>query len=120
MNEEIAETPTGERAAVKSAMRNFEAELQSFYGDYAPEIRVYGSQARGEATPDSDIDVLLLFQRPVNPGKEIQRLAPLLADLNLRYGVLISVLPASENEYRQSSEMFWMNVRKEGVRIEAI
>ena len=102
------------------ALRELQAELQKLYGVNVPVIRVYGSQARGNASPDSDIDILLLYRRAVNPGKEIQRTAPILADLNLRYGVLISVLPATDGEYQESTEMFWRNVRREGVPIEAI
>jgi len=66
------------------------------------------------------MDVLLLYPHEVRPGVEIEHLQGILADLNLRYTVLVSVLPASEAQYRQSQQAFWRNVRREGVRLESI
>jgi predicted nucleotidyltransferase len=63
------------------------------YGKSVPEILLYGSYARGQAHGDSDIDILLIYPKAIYPGVEIQRVSSLLADLNLRYGVLISILP---------------------------
>ena len=79
----------------------------------------FGSYARGEATQESDVDLLLLYAYPVNPSQEISQLVSLLADLNLRYGLLISVLPMSDREYREAEGPFWRNVRREGVAIDA-
>lgn len=73
-----------EKHIVKHALRDLQVGLQQLYGVDMPLIRVYGSQARASASLDSDIDVLLLYNRAVDPGKEIQRMAPILADLNLR------------------------------------
>ena len=70
--------------------------------------------------PISDIDILLLYPRAVRPGKEIKRVSAILAKLNLRYQVLISVLPAREADYQRATGAFWQNLRKEGVSIEQI
>jgi predicted nucleotidyltransferase len=74
--------------------------LQQLYGKHAPVIMVYGSQARKEARSSSDIDILLIFSHSIKPGKEITRLSAILADLNLRYQVLVSVLPVSQSNYQ--------------------
>jgi len=38
------------------------------YGDKIREIILYGSYARGEATKDSDIDLLVLIDDTINPS----------------------------------------------------
>jgi predicted nucleotidyltransferase len=109
-----------EKAELRTVLQEFRAGLQKLYGKNAPAILLYGSYARGQAHDDSDIDILLIYTNDIYPGEEIQRISVVLADLNLRYGVLISVLPATEGEYRNSTEMFWRNVRRERIPIEAI
>lgn len=105
---------------VRAALHELEAGLENLYGLAAPAILVYGSQARGEANTLSDVDVVLLYAEPPLRGREIARLAPLLADLNLRYQVVISVLPSAHAEYEQAAGPFWSNIRREGVRPDAL
>jgi predicted nucleotidyltransferase len=108
------------RQTVRAALRELQAELRQLYGSQAPLALVYGSYARGEEKPDSDINVLLLYPRAVQPGKEIERVSAILASLNLRYQVLISILPIRKTDYQHSTGAFWQNIRKEGVSIEHI
>ncbi|MGA7981427.1 MAG: nucleotidyltransferase domain-containing protein [Chromatiaceae bacterium] len=76
---------------------------------------LYGSQARGDAGPESDIDLLLVLADPQRPALEIDRIVDILADFNLRYGVLLSVLPVAEPWLQEGSGPFWRQVRAEGV-----
>ena len=86
----------------------------------APIVKVYGSQARGEATSASDIDVLLIYPDEIQPGREILQLRDILSKINLRYQELIAVLPVSEKDYQNRSTPLWMNIRQEGASIDAI
>ena len=81
---------------------------------------IYGSYACNQPNSESDIDILLLFPKEIHPGEEIRRVNWILADLNLRFQVLISVLPASKAELESSSTPFWENVCHESVPIESI
>ena len=49
------------------------AELRHYfndlYGDRLVQLILYGSQARGDAKPDSDIDILVVLNEPVSAGK---------------------------------------------------
>jgi predicted nucleotidyltransferase len=100
---------------VRGALRDLRISLRRMYGQQVPALLLYGSYARGEAEEASDVDVMLIYPVEVPPGHEINRLGSILADLNLRYQVLISVLPVSEQAYQSSSGIFWKNIRQEGV-----
>jgi predicted nucleotidyltransferase len=105
---------------VRAALTELKAALETLYGAEAPTILVYGSQARDEAGSASDVDVLLVYGQPPLRGREITRLSPLLADLNLRYQLLISVVPSARSEYERAVGPFWSNVRREGVSVDAL
>ena len=83
-------------------------------------MMIYGSQARKDATSSSDIDVLLIYPRSVKPGKEITRLSAALADLNIRYQVLVSVMPISKDDYLTAESPLLKNIRLEGVTLDSI
>jgi predicted nucleotidyltransferase len=114
------EMRTLDNAVVKAALTELQAGLQKLHGPGAPILLVYGSYARREAHFDSDIDVLLVYSSDIRPGEEIHRVSALLADLNLRYQVLVSVLPASEKQYQGGESGFWENIRREGKTIDAL
>lgn len=109
-----------DRRNVRATLSELQAALQGLYGQDAPAIVVYGSHARRQAQLTSDVDVLLLYSKVVSRGREIQRVSHILADLNLKRQVLISILPATLADYNNAAGPFWANVRREGVSLDAI
>ena len=65
------------------------AEVCDRYG--IAELRIFGSQARGTAGPDSDIDVLYTLRSGRRLGWEIEQLADELSDLFGRQVDLVSL-----------------------------
>jgi uncharacterized protein len=90
-------------------------ELTDLYGDRLLHLTLFGSQARGDAEPDSDIDVLVVLKPPVNPGSEIKRTGKAIAGLSLRYDVVISCLFMDETNYHTRNGSLLRNIRKEGI-----
>ena len=58
---------------VTEILAELRRERQSLYGERLEHIVLFGSQARGDAEPDSDIDVLVVLKGAVEPGVEIDR-----------------------------------------------
>jgi predicted nucleotidyltransferase len=102
---------------VKNVIDRFKKEVKKLYGKKLKGIILYGSWARGEATEESDIDLAVVLSDNVKPGKEIERMADLITDINLEYNVLISVYPVSAKDYAKTKSPLLMNIRKEGKKI---
>jgi predicted nucleotidyltransferase len=100
---------------IKEILKEFREEIEKLYGKRLKSIILYGSWARGDATEESDIDVLIVLKGKIIPGKEIDRMISIITEINLKYGVLISVYPVSEADFSTINSPLLMNVRREGV-----
>ena len=80
---------------------------------------LYGSEARGDARQDSDIDVLILLDGDKRDLKHEDELAGELYDIELSTGILISpmIMPRKQWESRPFKTPFYVNVMNEGIRI---
>ena len=80
---------------------------------------LYGSEARGEARSDSDIDVLILLDGEKRNLEHEEELAGELYDIELSTGILISpmIMPRKQWENRPFKTPFYVNVMNEGIRI---
>lgn len=63
--------------------------LQAFYRERLHRVMLFGSYARGEARPDSDMDILVVLKGVVSPGREVAKVSGYLADLSLEYDKVI-------------------------------
>ena len=87
----------------------------SFYREQLESIILYGSQAREDAKEDSDIDILVILKSVVNPYQEINKTSVFIADLCLKYDVVISRHFISETQFKKDNTPFLFNIRKEGI-----
>lgn len=93
------------------------SHLEQLYGDRLVQVILYGSQARGDANPDSDIDVLIVLREPLDPSQEIKRTSKFIVQLCLENNVLISRAFASSDQVEAEQSPFFINVRREGVPV---
>ena len=100
---------------IKRILKEFKNEIEKLYGKKLKNIILYGSWARGDATEESDIDLLIVLEETIIPGKEIDRMIDIITEINLKYGVLLSVYPVSQEDYSKLNSPLLINVRREGI-----
>ncbi|HEX2095075.1 MAG TPA: nucleotidyltransferase domain-containing protein [Longimicrobiaceae bacterium] len=91
--------------------------LADIYGDRLERVILFGSQARGDATSESDFDVLVVLWGEVSPGKEILRTGEVASELSLQYDVTISRVFVSAECFHEEPTPFLSNVRREGIAV---
>ena len=78
-------------------------------------VVLYGSEARGTAGPDSDIDVLVLLEGPVNYGRDLETNIKALYPLSLQIERPISPKPIDASEYESVECPLYQNAHREGI-----
>jgi uncharacterized protein len=104
-------------ARIESIVKELRRELDGLYGDRLLRLVLFGSHARGDALPGSDIDVLVVLRGAVRPGAEIQRTGVSKARLSLKHGEVVSTTFISAQRYENERSPLLLNVRREGVLV---
>jgi predicted nucleotidyltransferase len=102
---------------LQGILRNLRRELTSVLGDQLVSVILYGSQARGQARSDSDIDVLVVVCDDSDYGDLIRRTSASVSALSLQHDVVISRAFVSRERYAWEQTPFLLNVRREGVPV---
>ena len=103
------------KSSIDPIITEFKARASDLYGERLKDVILYGSWARGEATPESDIDLVVVLKGEVIPGREIDRMIDIITQINLNYDTLLSVYPVSEMTYQGTKSPLLINVRREGI-----
>jgi predicted nucleotidyltransferase len=102
-------------------LARLKAELAALYGQRLKQVLLYGSRARGDHREDSDYDVLVVLEGPVDHWDEVKRLAGLSSDLTwetveLDHPLVVSFKPMTVEQF-QARTGFLHNVRREGIAL---
>ena len=103
--------------SIQNILRELRRRLEALYGNRLVKVILFGSQARGDASPDSDIDVAIVLEGEVDPNVEIDRVVPITAQLSLENDVLISCVYISAARYASDRDPLFLNLRSEGIAV---
>ena len=96
-------------------LKRVKSILQEAFGPRLRSVVLYGSEARGTADPDSDIDLLVLLDGPVDYWLESHRMVRILYPLVLEWGRPIDAKPVDIKEYEAQEWPLYRAAREEGV-----
>jgi hypothetical protein len=88
--------------------------LRALYGTRFRSVVLFGSRARGDAHPDSDIDLLVVLDRVLSAWEELRRMDEVLWRHSYRNGAVISAIPVGEDEFNDPAQPFLIRARAEG------
>lgn len=103
-------TPTMKRIAIVNAIKQKIHELP-----IKLEARLYGSEARGEAHRDSDIDLLILIDKPQVDKTDENAVFEKLYPIELQSGVAINPVIMPRSQWGAQVTPFYINVENEGI-----
>ena len=102
---------------IRDLTTRFRHGLESIYQSRLKGIYLFGSYARGEADPESDVDLLVVLDHFDQYGAEVDRTSALGAELSLAHAVSISEVFVSEHDWLTRRTPFLNSVRREAVHV---
>lgn len=105
---------------IQTLLTDYLAEIQKIYGMHLKSVILYGSYARGDYTPESDVDIMILVDLS---DDELDQYADKLAEVDFEYNIAhdIWMMPVVRNQdhfnYWVKAYPFYENVHKEGVKL---
>lgn len=105
---------------MQQLIQQYVSNIHDIYGSHLRQIILYGSYARGDFRPDSDIDIMILLDlSDIDIKKYRHQLSDMTFDFNMDYDVDIKPIAKNEEHYRKwvDNYPFYSNVNREGVRL---
>lgn len=104
--------------AMDNLIRQYIEEIKKIYGSHVRQIILYGSYARGDFRPDSDIDIMILVDMSdIELKSYSEKLSYMTYDFNLDHDIDIKPIAKSEEIFNKwvVNYPFYSNIHKEGV-----
>jgi len=107
----------GNLKKIKPILKEVKETLQQVYKDRLKGIILYGSYARGDATEESDIDLIVLLDNVKDANKEIGKCFKSISEIELRYDTLISIISFRTVDFRIRRLPIILNAKREGINV---
>ena len=99
-------------------LERVKSRLKDAFGERLKGIILYGSEARGEADPDSDIDLLVLLESQESYWSDVRLCIHVLYPIVLENdGRPIHAYPVTVEEYQAQEWPLYQAVKEEGVPV---
>ena len=98
-------------------LREARERLEEAFGERLSHVILYGSEARGDAGPDSDVDMLVVLEEPVAYAEDLRRAIHALYPMTLRLERPVQPHIVTTREYSTQDCALFRNVHRQGVRL---
>jgi predicted nucleotidyltransferase len=93
------------------------AELQKIYGGRLKSVYLYGSAARDQLTPDSDIDIAIILDHIENSFLEHKRTSELGSELSLEHNTVVSFFFSEDADLKTGRFAIHRFINEEGISV---
>ncbi len=100
---------------VDQLLKELKSGMEALYGARLRAVYLYGSYARREQDPESDLDILIILSNYQRYSAEIERTGHLVSELSLKYGVSISRKFITEAQWNTLNSAYLRNLRAEAI-----
>lgn len=105
------------KARLDRLLRELRESLEALYGDRLKGLYLYGSYARGDAEPGSDVDVAVVLEGEVDIYEEVERTGEIVSQLSLQTDTFISLMFVPRAGFEARATVFLRALGGEGVAI---
>jgi predicted nucleotidyltransferase len=101
-------------------LTNVKEEVLKLFGGKLKQLILYGSYARNEQDPESDIDIMILVdENEATLRKYTYKIADIMTDLSLKYDKFISLTEETLSRYNEYLGVlpYFQNIYNEGIDI---
>jgi len=102
-------------AFVETILQDFTRVLRKEFGDVLSQVWLFGSRARGDATPESDIDVLVVLKSITDRDAVAEKVRQIAYEVTFEKDrlAMLSAFVMDEKTFLTGNSPLLMNVRKE-------
>ena len=105
------------RSDLSRVLHQLRQEFTRLWGSRLSAVYLYGSQARGDAQPDSDVDILAVIRGDFDYFEILHSADAIVSRLSLENDLVITLSLASDEQLKNSQLSLFRNVRQEGVPV---
>jgi len=100
---------------IGQVLAELKSRLSALYGERLKGVYLFGSHARNEADEESDLDLLIVLDEVDNYSREITRTSEVISELSLKCEISISRFFSSEEQWRDDTTLFFVNLIEEAI-----
>jgi Uncharacterised protein family (UPF0158)/Nucleotidyltransferase domain len=119
----LADRPEPELAELSGAFdpheiaREVALDLRRMYGDRLRAVLLFGSWARGDAHPESDIDLLVVLDRVESVWDELRQMEPILWRHSFGSDTVVTALPVASDAFDERRTPVLRRAQAEGLPV---
>ncbi|MDO8518843.1 MAG: helix-turn-helix domain-containing protein [Deltaproteobacteria bacterium] len=100
----------------REALQDFVKQLKNEFGSNLKQVLVFGSHARGDATEESDLDVLVVLGQIEDYSKTRQKIFDISYKVTFenKKPMVLSTILMSEEKFLSGGSPLLLNIRREG------
>lgn len=109
--------PLGRPLDARALAESVAADLRGLYGERLRDVVLFGSWARGDAHPESDIDLLVVLDEAPSRWEERRRMEPVLWRHSFENDTIVAATPVGEKELEDGRAPVLVRAREEGLSV---